>query len=73
MLIQKAYSRLQAGAAGTRGPQSWRLQLLIRVRAPMQSTAAHLACAAWLQLQSSVVISSLQAASGQPGCSPAET
>ena len=30
-MIQKAYSRLQAGAAGTRGPQSWRLQLLIKV------------------------------------------
>ncbi len=32
MAIQKAYERLQAGAAGGQGPQTWRILLLLKVR-----------------------------------------
>ena len=31
MAVQKAYERLQAGAAAGQGPQSWRLLLILKV------------------------------------------
>ena len=31
--VQKAYERLQAGAAAGQGPQSWRLLLILKVSA----------------------------------------
>lgn len=30
--MQKAYERLQAGAAAGQGPQAWRLLLILKVR-----------------------------------------
>lgn len=30
--VQKAYERLQAGAAAGQGPQAWRLLLILKVR-----------------------------------------
>lgn len=37
MAVQKAYERLQAGAAAGQGPQSWRLLLTLKVSDRVQT------------------------------------
>ena len=39
MAVQKAYERLQAGAAAGQGPQSWRLLLILKVSGPSADAA----------------------------------
>ena len=38
--VQKAYERLQAGAAAGQGPQSWRLLLILKVSGPCADAVA---------------------------------
>ena len=53
--VQKAYERLQAGAAAGKGPQSWRLLLILKVLAcPSQSCRAFLLSYAEISLLLSV-------------------
>ena len=39
MAVQKAYERLQAGAAAGQGPQLWRLLLILKVSGPSADAA----------------------------------
>ena len=44
LAVQKAYERLQAGAAKGQGPQAWRLLLILQVRLRHYSQQLHPAC-----------------------------
>jgi DnaJ family protein C protein 13 len=40
MAVQRAYERLQAGAAAGQGPQSWRLLLILKACSPCTAPAS---------------------------------